>query len=196
VRMPFNYWGAYFFADLCGGWISARHPDGDILPFATGISQPVDLAFAADDSLYYLARGGSANAGAVYRITYDDPAPSVRLTVNGAAGPVNVAADQPLVLEFAFDSGGPPLASADVYIGLFAPFGVYWMDASNGFGPSFARAYTGSLATVGPTPVVYLRTAGVLPPGQYWWFIVVDRAGDGVLDTDKSAIIMSTIREP
>ena len=59
VRFPFRYWGAYFFADLCGGWIRARHPNGDVSELATGISQPVDLAFASDDSLYYLARGGA-----------------------------------------------------------------------------------------------------------------------------------------
>lgn len=195
VRLPFTFWGAYFFADLCGGWIRARLTNGQVAEFASGISQPVDLAFAADDSLYYLARGGGATTGAVYRIAYDDPAPSVRLTVNGAAGPVDVAANEPLVLEFAFDSGGAPL-DADVYIGLFAPFGVYWLDQTQGFGPSFARAYTGPLATAGPTPVVYLRNAGILPPGPYWWFIVVDRTGDATLDTDMSAIVMSSIREP
>jgi hypothetical protein len=177
---------------LCGGWIRARHGDGAILNFATGISQPVDLAFASDDSLYYLARGGGAAAGVVYRISYDDPAPTVSLTVNGVAGSVDVARNTSLTLRYAFDSGGAPL-NCDVYVGLFTPFGTYWLNSSHAFVPSFARHRTGPLPSVGPTPLVFLRSAGVLPPGRYWWFIIVDRAGDGTLDNDISAIVMTTL---
>jgi glucose/arabinose dehydrogenase len=196
VRLPFTYWGAYFFADLCGGWIRARHGNGDVSEFATGISQPVDLAFAADDSLYYLARGGGPTSGAVYRISYDDPPPAVTLTINGSNGPVVVNGNEPLTLQFAFNAGGETLNSADVYIGLFAPFGVFWLDPSQGVVPTIAPAYSGPMSSVGPTPLVHLPNANVLPPGQYWWFMIVDRAGDGTFDDDISAIVMSTITPP
>jgi glucose/arabinose dehydrogenase len=196
VRFPVRYWAAYFFADLCGGWIRARHTNGEISELATGISQPVDLAFAGDDSLYYLARGGGPAAGAVYRIAYDDPAPSVTLTANGSTAPVVLSSDQSLLLEMAFNAGGAPLESADIYIGLYSPFGVYWLTPSHTFVPSLTRAYTGPLPSFAPSPVVWLSNAGVLPPGRYWWFIMVDRGGDGTLDGDISSIVLTQITPP
>ncbi len=196
VRFPVRYWAAYFFADLCGGWIRARHTNGELSELATGISQPVDLAFASDDSLYYLARGGGSTTGAVYRISYDDPAPSVTLTANGSTAPVVLSTDQSLLLEMAFNAGGAPLDSADIYIGLYAPFGVYWLTPSHAFVPSFTKAYTGPLPSFAPSPVVWLSNAGVLPPGRYWWFIIVDRGGDGILDGDISAIVLTEITTP
>jgi glucose/arabinose dehydrogenase len=196
VRFPLQYWGAYFFADLCGGWIRARHSNGDVSEFASGISQPVDLAFASDDSLYYLARGGGSTTGVVYRISYDDTAPSVMLTANGGSGPVVLSIDDPLQLQIAFDAGGAPLDPADVYVGLLTPSGVYWLDPSVGFVTPFTRFYNGPLPSFGPLPLVQLPNAGVLPPGLYWWFVIVDRAGDGTLDGDISSIVLTAIEEP
>jgi glucose/arabinose dehydrogenase len=73
VQFPAAFVGAYFFADLCSGWINrldAASPRASSRPavstFATGISQPVDLQVDRDGSLYYLARG----SGSVYRIFY------------------------------------------------------------------------------------------------------------------------------
>jgi glucose/arabinose dehydrogenase len=60
---PASYVGDYFFADLCGGFIRRR--DGTtVRGFATGASQPVDMAVGRDGALYYLARGN----GSVFRI--------------------------------------------------------------------------------------------------------------------------------
>ena len=70
MQFPAPYAGRYFFADLCKGWIHAVDPDtADVDDFATGITAPVDLSVSDDGSLYYLARGASANAGVLYRIT-------------------------------------------------------------------------------------------------------------------------------
>jgi glucose/arabinose dehydrogenase len=56
--------GAYFFSDLCGGWIRYRLPNGTLGQLASGIPSPVDLQVSPDGALYYLARG----LGAVGRI--------------------------------------------------------------------------------------------------------------------------------
>jgi len=72
-QFPAGYVGAYFFADLCGGWINRFTPStSTVVSFASGISSPVDLQLGADGNLYYLARG----TGRVYRVVYgftDDP---------------------------------------------------------------------------------------------------------------------------
>jgi glucose/arabinose dehydrogenase len=193
VRFPLRYWGAYFFADLCGGWIRVRRANGDVSEFASGISQPVDLAFASDDSLYYLARGGGSTTGVVYRIAYDGAAPSVTLTANGNTGPVVLSGDDPLQLQIAFDAGGGAVDPAEVYVGLIASFGVYWLDPSGQFVTPFTRLYAGPLPSFGPSTVVQLPNASVLPTGLYWWFAVVDRDGDGMLDGDISSIILTAI---
>src|SRR5262245_1624148 len=72
-QFPSSYAGDYFFADYCGGWIRRLDAAGaytSASAFATGIASPVDLAVSQDGALYYLARGGGANQGGVYRIEY------------------------------------------------------------------------------------------------------------------------------
>ena len=52
---------------LCSGWIRRYDPSTDsVAPFATGISNPVDLKVGADGSLYYLSIGD----GALFRVRY------------------------------------------------------------------------------------------------------------------------------
>jgi putative heme-binding domain-containing protein len=55
---PEEYQGNYFFMDFVQGWIKVLDPDrpGSATTFATGLSRPVDLAFAPDGSLYVLVR--------------------------------------------------------------------------------------------------------------------------------------------
>jgi glucose/arabinose dehydrogenase len=196
VRLPMRYWGAYFFADLCGGWIRVRRTNGEVFEFASGISQPVDLAFAGDDSLYYLARGGGAATGVVYRIAYDATAPSVTLTANGSTGPVLLSSDEPLLLQLSFDAGGAPIDPAEVYVGLLSPFGVYWLDPSGAFVTPLTRLYSGPLPSFGPLSLLQLPNAGLLPPGPYWWFVIVDRDADGVPDGDITAVVLTAIVQP
>ncbi|HEX4915348.1 MAG TPA: PQQ-dependent sugar dehydrogenase [Vicinamibacterales bacterium] len=195
VRFPARYWGAYFFADLCGGWIRARHTDGSISQLASGISQPVDLAFAGDDSLYYLARGGGSTSGVVYRIAHVGT-PAVTLTANGSTAAVSISSSAPLNLALAFDAGSEPLSSAGLYVGVIAPFGTYWLDPAAGFVTSFTPLYEGPLPSFGPSPLVQLPSASVLPPGAYWWVVFVDRDGNGAIDVDISAIVLTVITEP
>ena len=55
---PAKYQGQYFFMDFVQGWIKILDPDHpkSAKPFATGLSRPVDLAFAPDGSLFVLLR--------------------------------------------------------------------------------------------------------------------------------------------
>jgi glucose/arabinose dehydrogenase len=68
---PRNYAGDYFFADLTSGWIRRLDPITlDVADFASGVDVPVALAVDADGSLYYLARGGGCDTGAIGRIQF------------------------------------------------------------------------------------------------------------------------------
>ncbi len=51
--------GDYFFADLCGGWIRYRRPDGSVAQLASNISAPVDVHTGPDGALWYLSHSGS-----------------------------------------------------------------------------------------------------------------------------------------
>ena len=71
VTFPSSFAGKYFFGDLCSGWIRVFDPaTGTASPFATGISQLVDLKVSNDGSLYYLARGSNA----LFRVQPSTPA--------------------------------------------------------------------------------------------------------------------------
>jgi glucose/arabinose dehydrogenase len=72
VQFGASYVGKYFFADLCSGWIRLMDPSNNTaMGFASGISNPVDLAVASDGSLYYLARGSSS----VFRVQFNGATP-------------------------------------------------------------------------------------------------------------------------
>jgi glucose/arabinose dehydrogenase len=69
---PSWFYGQYFFADYCAGWIQRWNPDtGKVTAFATGIEAPVDLKVGPDGALYYLAR----QSGRVGRISYGSGQP-------------------------------------------------------------------------------------------------------------------------
>ena len=87
AQFPSEYVGDYFFADFCSGWIRRLDPaTGVAADFASGISNPVDLAVGSDGSLYYLARG----AGAVYRIYYAPPTAVVVRSFSGVRSATGV----------------------------------------------------------------------------------------------------------
>ncbi len=68
---PSQYFGDYFFADYCGGWIRRLDLATDtVTQFAEGISFPVDLKVSDDGSLYYLARGTGSATGTVVRVQF------------------------------------------------------------------------------------------------------------------------------
>jgi hypothetical protein len=194
-QFPFQYWGAFFFADFCGGWIHARQSDGTVVDFASGISQPVDLQEAADGSLYYLARGSGAATGVVSRIAYDVPAPRIDFTANGSDDPVSLVSGDSLTIDFSFDAGSAAqLDSAELYVGVFTPAGLFWLDPVQGFVPTLARVYSGTLPTFGPATLANLPNVTALSPGAYLWLILVDQQIDGVPSGDMSDFVLTTIR--
>jgi glucose/arabinose dehydrogenase len=72
LAFPSGYYGDYFYADYCAGWI--RRIDLDtrtVTSFASGIASPVDLKVGPDGALYYLTR----QDGRVGRISYTTSQP-------------------------------------------------------------------------------------------------------------------------
>ncbi len=183
----------YFFADLCSGWIRARRSDGTVVDFASGISQPVDIHSSDDGSLYYLARGTGNTTGVVSRISYTLATPKVDFTANGSDGPVFLSPTQSLQLAISFTAGsGGPLNSAEMYIGLSTPFGLFWVDPTQGLTSTLSRAHVGPLGdfschrglTLGP---------GALSRGGYTWIILIDDDADGVPSGDFSDFVVTVI---
>jgi len=86
LTFPAGYYGQYFFADYCAGWIQRLNPaTGTVNSFATGIGSPVDLKVGPDGALYYLAR----SARYVGRISYAVSQPPV-VTLQPASSTVAV----------------------------------------------------------------------------------------------------------
>jgi hypothetical protein len=100
TAVPGTYTGKYFFADYCGDWVNVFDPaTGNAATFATGIAAPVDLQVGPDGSLYYLARGGGANTGVVFKVDYTanqapviTQDPSNRTVSEGASASFSVVA--------------------------------------------------------------------------------------------------------
>jgi glucose/arabinose dehydrogenase len=180
AALPVQFAGSYFFADFCGGWIRRRTPSGTIASLATGISGPVDLQVSADGALYYLARGSGSSTGVVYRIA--STTPLVNITANGLDGPVTVAPTARLRILGAFHAGAlPALAPAEVYFAVVTAAGVFWWNpATQVFGTAVVTAFTGPLSTLAPVVLADFPSASILPPGSYWWVLVVDNDSNGV----------------
>ena len=74
VAFPGWYYGQYFFADFCAGWIRRFNPEtGNVAAFASALRGPVDLKVGPGGALYYLER----HAGRVGRISYATAQPPV-----------------------------------------------------------------------------------------------------------------------
>jgi glucose/arabinose dehydrogenase len=192
-QFPTEYNGSYFFADLCGGFIH-RLPAGSrtALPFATGIVAPVDVHVSDSGSLYYLARGFGPDTGIVVRVD----APHVTLTANGIHGIVTVNQHDSLTIALSFDAGGAgALNVGEVYIGLVTFFGTLWLDATS---QQFSLtpkpvASGGPIGSFGPATVFNFPSLAGVPPGNYWWIVVLDNDQNGMLNgflTDAVATIV------
>ncbi len=59
-QFPSSYYGHYFFADYCSGWIRDLNPATNTLSdFSTGAVQPVDIKVSPDGAIYYLSITGT-----------------------------------------------------------------------------------------------------------------------------------------
>ena len=116
---PSEYFGDYFFADYCGGWIRRLDLTTDnVSGFASGISFPVDLKVSDDGSLYYLARGTGSATGVVFRVQFGATAPSItshpasRTVAPGASVTFSVSASGPAPLRYQWQRNEVNIAGA------------------------------------------------------------------------------------
>ncbi len=116
LAFPSWFFGQYFFADYCAGWIRRFNPDtGTVAGFATGAASPVAITVGPDGSLYYLARA----AGLVGRISYAaTQAPSIglqpanRTIAVGQSVTFKVGATGSTPLAYQWRRNGGPIAGA------------------------------------------------------------------------------------
>jgi len=108
VQFPNDFFGDYFFADLCNAWIRRYDPVTDTATeFATSLPGfTVDLKVDAAGRLYYLDRDAGAQGGIVARIafTVDQPPGIVQHPADAS-----VVEGQPATFRVSV-SGTPPLA--------------------------------------------------------------------------------------
>lgn len=143
--------GTYFFADFVSGWIRRVDPvSGVATDFATGLDNPVDLRVGSDGALYCLSRG----RGAVVRIQYTNPAPTVPPQITRQPENIRVAAGYPATFRVE--------ATGDV------PLSYQWQ--RNGS------------AIVGATGAVYTFTAALADNGAKFRCIVSNGAGSATSD--------------
>jgi glucose/arabinose dehydrogenase len=88
---PEVYRGNWFVADYGAGWIKRMVFDGSgnltsTVPFATGLSGPVDLELGPDGMLYYV----SIVTGQVKRIRYNGPSAVATVTPSSGHSPLSV----------------------------------------------------------------------------------------------------------
>ena len=153
----------------------------------------MDIHSSDDGSLYYLARGTGNTSGVVSRITYTLATPKVDFTANGSDGPVFLSPTQSLQLAISFTAGsGGPLNSAEMYIGLSTPGGLFWVDPVQGLTSTLSRVHVGPVGDFSLSPWLTLGP-GALSRGGYTWIILVDDDADGVPSGDFSDFVVTVI---
>ncbi|MGZ8745087.1 MAG: PQQ-dependent sugar dehydrogenase, partial [Nocardioides sp.] len=97
---PAEYQGSLFFSDFARAciWRLGKLPNGDpepatVIPFVQNASTPVSLVPGPDGDLFYVDYGivdgvVTPQAGAIHRITYQDPAPVAAISANRISGPL------------------------------------------------------------------------------------------------------------
>jgi hypothetical protein len=86
------------------------------------------------------------------------------------------------------------LNTSELYVGVIAPYGVFWLDASGRFVTTPARTFAGALRDFGPSPAIDLANASALPAATYTWFAIVDDDTNGVPDGAFYDLAQVTIR--
>jgi glucose/arabinose dehydrogenase len=179
MQFPAEYSGVYFFADLCKGWIHTVDPDtANMSGFATGITSPVDLKVSDDGSLYYLARGASASAGVLYRITVV-AGPGANLRVSSFQAPKRAASGASLSLKDTTNNNGSG-AATPTRTG-------FWFSTNNTLGGD-ALLDNRTVPFLAPGASSKGTTAVTLPsvtPGTYYLIAEAD-VDDDIAEADES----------
>lgn len=175
---PTQYYGKYFFLDLCGAWINYIDPATGATrnAFATNIgNQPVGLSVGGDGNLYYLSRINNA----LYRIVYtSSQAPAItnqpvamgRFIGESATFSVSASGAQPLSYQWRKDGTNIPGATAiefTINSVATADAGQYSVSVSNSFGSVVSN--TAALTILGqneaPVPTILTPLAGAMYRG-------------------------------
>jgi hypothetical protein len=137
--------------------------------------------------------GSGTNFPADFASGYVLIPPTVDVTANGGDGPITLHAGQSLQIRIAFDAHAVGVVNpAELYLGIATPFGVFWITPA-GVSLAPARLYTGPLPTFGPAALFNIPNVAGLPPGNYYWFMIVDADSNGVLNADYYDIVQTTI---
>ncbi|MCO6045949.1 NPCBM/NEW2 domain-containing protein [Aeoliella sp. ICT_H6.2] len=122
-QFPSEYQGQYFFSEFCGGTIQVVDPDNsnDVSDFITAAAYPMNIEFAADGSMYYIARGAGAGGapgigtGQVLKVEYAAAIPPQIIQQPGdvlasvgydVTFNVSAAGSSPLEYQWQRDNGG------------------------------------------------------------------------------------------
>lgn len=113
--------------------------------------------------------------------------PTVHVTANGAEDLLTLGHGDPLAVSLGFDAGpSGSLNPAEVYVGVIAPFApyIFWLDQTGNFVHAAApiRAFSGTLNSFPLMPRLSFPDSSVLPPGSYYWFMIVDNDSNGVVN--------------
>ncbi|MGH9801574.1 MAG: hypothetical protein ACRD82_14520, partial [Blastocatellia bacterium] len=199
ATFPAQYFGKYFLADYCAGWIKYIDPAsppgvGGATSFATGLSSPVDLQVSSDGSLYYLQRG---NGGQLWRIQYTanlaaaiTQHPSNQTVAAGMTATFTVSATGSAPLSYQWrknnvDIGGANSASYTTPATVLGDSGTqFTCFVSNAFGNDTSNAATLTVTTnQPPMATITLPTVGTLYSGGQ----TINYAGTGT-DPDQGTL--------
>ena len=169
-QFPIQYRGAYFFADLCGGWIALRAANGTVSRICDRHFSAGGPDDAADGSLYYLARGRRRRVRRCLSDCLHSGSPEDRSHRQRRRRSLAAHRRTALQIALSFDAGNAGIVNpAELYIGVASPFGVFWLDRQPArWSPSVARAFTRSTyrfwvrATLVTVPDVSVLPAGAL----------------------------------
>lgn len=181
-QFPPEFFGAYFFADYCGGWIRWLDPSAYPLvstAFASGIASPVDLRVSEDGALYYLARGSGSTTGVLSRIAYTGsqaPAiteqPSSVIVSVGQPATFTVGASGSAPLSYQWQRNGADIAGATVAsytlqsTALADSGSTFRCIVSNSTGSATSNAATLTVVpNVTPVPTILSPAVGTLYAG-------------------------------
>jgi hypothetical protein len=170
--------------------------DAESSVYVTGYTTFSKASFPTTPGAYDRTPNGGVDA---FIVKFGDAGPArprAVVTANGSAGPVTLTSGDPLNVKVAFDlRGAAPLNPAEVCFGVYTQLGQFWWDpASQTFGTTPTPLYAGPLGNFGPSTVVNLPNAGVLTPGPYLWFMVVDNDANGQPDNEFFESVLTVIQ--
>lgn len=127
-EFPASYQGLYFFSDY-RGWIKGIDPlnPSERFDFATGIDRPIDVEFAPDGSLWYIARAGQGGGsdedntstanGSLWRVCWTGTGGPTQLAFATQPSSSNVGrVISPAVRVVVQDAEGDTVASSDAVV--------------------------------------------------------------------------------